>query len=146
MGWIKDKGSNKFQLGGQVPVAPRVPGLAPQVPMYKKGGEVERTAKEKRELNKKIRAENKAKRKERRAEIKDINVKAKDWDKEGAGGESKAERKRILKKRARRKYRANKIKTVKAMGGKIAPKVDAEVRHVGKMQKMSPNFRDRRRS
>ena len=41
MGWIKDKGgSKKFQLGGQVPMVPRVPGVIPQSPMYKEGGEV----------------------------------------------------------------------------------------------------------
>lgn len=43
MGWIKDKGgSKKFQIGGQVPMAP---GLAPQVPMYEEGGKVEKKPK-----------------------------------------------------------------------------------------------------
>ena len=41
MGWIKDKGgSKKFQLGGQVPIVPRAPGVMPQSSMYKEGGEV----------------------------------------------------------------------------------------------------------
>ena len=99
MGWVNNKGANS-------------------APQFKEGGQVEKTRKEKRELNKEIRAENREKRKERRAEIKDINVKAKDWDmeaieeKEGPDSASKAKRKRILKKRARAKYRANKIKKV----------------------------------
>ena len=49
MGWVKDKGgSNKFQLGGQTPVAPRVPGVMPQAPMYKEGGKVEKKPRRKK--------------------------------------------------------------------------------------------------
>ena len=92
MGWVKNKGSlKKFQVGGKVPVAPRVPGVGvpgvgapgvsgvpsvPPMPLYEEGGKVtpyERNQ-AKRDAMKKRRAKAIAARKAKKAKRKSAKV------------------------------------------------------------------------